>query len=347
MIKVNLVKSIDDSYEIMIGQDWGSKIIAYLKEKSYGQKYAIITDSIVQQQLGMKFKNALRSAGIKCDLFAFRAGETNKTLAQIRKLATKMLHKSYNRSDCVIALGGGIVGDIAGFLAAIFMRGIPVIQIPTSLLAMVDSSIGGKTGVDLDIGKNLIGVFYQPKKVYIDINFLNTLPQKQISNALAEIIKYGCIYDKDFFTYLEKNIDQIFQKDPKVLSFIIQKSCEIKGKIIEMDEKESNIRMILNYGHTIGHAVENLSRYKILHGYAVAIGMVKINEIAVSGGLMGKNDADRIKNLLNLAKLPTAIPGKFTWPQIEKVMMKDKKVKNGKINFIICPEIGKAKTIEI
>lgn len=341
-INVNLKEEINNSYEIQIGTNLTEQIIKDLKEKALGSKYAIITDVTVQKFLGMKFKKELRAAGIKCDIFAFYAGEEKKTLATLRKLATEMIRKGYNRSDCIIALGGGVVGDMAGFLASIFMRGIPFIQVPTSLLAMVDSSVGGKTGLDLDIGKNLIGTFYQPKKVYIDIEYLKTLPKKHITNGLAEVIKYGCIYDKKFFEYLEENIEKVFELNNEVLEKIINRSCEIKASVVEKDEKESGLRMILNYGHTYGHAIESLSNYKILHGHAVSMGICKINQVAVEKNSMKQEDADRIKNLLIKANLPTKIPERFKEQSLQKEMQKDKKVKDGNIRFAVVPEIGKA-----
>lgn len=344
-IQLNLKQEIDTSYLIQIGGSLIEQIIKDLQAKNYGSKYAIITDITVQKALGMKFKKALKIAGIKCDIFAFYAGEEKKTLATLRKLATEMIRKGYNRSDCIIALGGGVVGDIAGFLASIFMRGIPFIQIPTSLLAMVDSSVGGKTGVDLDIGKNLIGTFYQPKKVYIDIEYLKTLPKKHVTNGLAEVIKYGCIYDKNFFEYLENNIEKVFELDKEVLEKVINRCCEIKAEVVEKDEKESGLRMILNYGHTYGHAIESLSHYKILHGHAIAMGMCKINKMAVEKKLMKQEDVDRITNLLKKANLPTEIPERFTEQRLEKEIQKDKKVKDGELRFVVVGEIGKASVL--
>ncbi len=345
-IQLQLKKQIDDSYDITIGQDLITEIIKDLKEKSWGTKYAIITDQTVQRALGMNFKKILKKEFIKCDLFSFRAGEQSKNLATLRKLATKMIRKGYNRGDCIIAFGGGVTGDISGFLASVFMRGINFIQIPTSLLAMVDSSVGGKTGIDLDIGKNLIGTFYQPKKVYIDIEYLKTLPKKHISNGLAEVIKYGCIYDKDFFEYLEKNINKVFELNDEVLIKIIQRCCKIKAEIVEKDEKENDLRMILNYGHTIGHAIEQLSNYKILHGNAIAMGIAEINKKAVTKKLLDQKEAERIKNLFNKAYLPTTIPNHFTENKLLKAMSKDKKVKNGKIKFIVCRKIGKVEILQ-
>ncbi|OGJ49702.1 3-dehydroquinate synthase [Candidatus Peregrinibacteria bacterium RIFOXYB2_FULL_32_7] len=346
-LHISLKKTIDSSYDILIGQDLLPQIIKDLKEKSWGSKYAIITDSAVQSLFGMELKKTLRKNDIKCDLFSFHKGEKSKNLATIRKLATKLIHKNYNRSDAIIALGGGVVGDVAAFLASVFMRGIPFIQIPTSILAMVDSSIGGKTGVDLDVGKNLIGSFYQPKKVYMDTNILEKLPKRQISNGLAEVIKYGCIYDENFFEYLEGNVQKCFEHNHKVLEYIIKKSCEIKGAIVEKDEKElQDLRMILNYGHTVGHALEILSKFNIQHGEAIAMGMIEVNKRALKKSLMDKIDADRIKKLFNKAFLPTEIPARFTTEKIQKIMLKDKKVKNNQIRFVICPKIGQTKIIE-
>ncbi len=331
-------KIIDDSYKVFIEQGVINKLPSLLKKINLGQKYAIITDSKTSKIHGISISKFLNKNGIKNEIFSFEAGEKSKTLKTIEELSEAMVEKGFNRKDSIIALGGGVVGDIAGFLASIYLRGIPFVQIPTTLLAMVDSAIGGKTGVDLKAGKNLIGTITQPKAVFIDINFLKTLPENQIRSGLGEIIKYGVIKDEKFFTYLEKNLSKIFAHDEKVLNYIIKKSIDIKVEVVENDEKESKNRMILNYGHTYGHALEKLSNYTLLHGYAISIGMVIANQMAVEKKLLKQKDADRIKALFEKTGLPTYSMHK---PTI-KDLMTDKKSDGKSINFILPTKIGNA-----
>jgi len=337
-VATKLKKRINDSYRINIEKNVSRKIPEYLKETGLGIKYAIITDTIVENLFAKKLQNALKRNGIKSEIFTIKKGETSKTLKTIEEVAIKMIEKGIDRHDAVIALGGGVVGDIAGFVAAIYMRGIPYIQVPTTILAMVDSAVGGKTGVDLPVGKNLIGTITQPKAVFIDISYLKGLPDKQVKSGLAEIIKYGVIKSKKLFKYIEKNLDLILKKDEEALTHIIKESVRIKTKIVEKDEKEGNLRMILNYGHTYGHALERLSGYKLLHGYAISIGMVIMNKIAVEKGLLKQKHADRIKALLNNAGLPITtmkVPTK-------KQLLGDKKKQGDYISFVLPTKIGKA-----
>ncbi|MBU1151479.1 3-dehydroquinate synthase [Patescibacteria group bacterium] len=313
---------------IIIKEGIREKIPSKLK---WGNKYAIISDSKVAKLYGHAFKRFLKNNKIECELFQFPQGEANKNLKTVEKLASAMIKKGFDRKDCIIALGGGVTGDIAGFLASIYMRGIPHVQVPTTLLAMVDSSVGGKTGVDLKEGKNLLGTFNQPKAIFVDPTHLKTLPQKQIRNGLAEVIKYGVIKDKKLFEYLEKNI-----KNPD-MNKIIAQSVKIKSQIVQKDEKEAGLRMILNYGHTYGHAIERMSKFKLLHGYAISIGMVLANKDAVKMGLLKKEDADRIKKLLTSYGLPIVTLHKPTTKDIQS----DKKKSGSQINFVLPTTIGK------
>ena len=338
MVKVKLKKSEDHSYDILIEAGISETVPKLLKKKAYGNKYAIITDSKVAKLYGQKLKNSLNKAGIVAEIFSFPEGEKSKHLSTVEKLADQMIEKKFDRKDAIIALGGGVPGDIGGFLASIFMRGIPFIQIPTTLLAMVDSSVGGKTGVDLQSGKNLIGTFNQPKLVLIDNNYLKTLATKQIRSGLAEVIKYGIIEDENLFSFIEKNIDKIISLEAVALNTIIQRSVEIKAKIVEKDEKESGKRMILNYGHSFGHALEKMSNYSLLHGHAISIGMVIINKMAVEKGMMKEKDAERIRQLLKKADLPTTTMKK---PDL-KDLASDKKKDGDMIKLIFASKIGKA-----
>ncbi|MEK7085497.1 MAG: 3-dehydroquinate synthase, partial [Patescibacteria group bacterium] len=294
----------DNSYKIFIQNGIINKLPEYLKKMNLGDDYALITDTKTEKLFGRSLVKFLKSKGIKVEMISFDQGEKSKNLKTVEELAEKMIEKKFDRRDAIIVLGGGVAGDIGGFLASIYYRGIPYIQIPTTLLAMVDSAIGGKTGVDLKSGKNLIGTITQPKAVFIDTNYLKTLPENQIRNGLAEIIKCGVIKDAKLFKFIEQNLDKILKLDKKAINYIIQRSVEIKVEIIEHDEKESGQRMILNYGHTYVHALEKLSNYTLLHGYAISIGMVIANKIAIQKRLLKPAVAERIKNLLKKAELP-------------------------------------------
>lgn len=337
-ITVNLKSQPTNTYKVTIGSGIVGSIPAYLKKTKLGQKYAIITDSKVEKLYGLVLKRLLKNDGIACEIFSFPEGETSKNLKTVETLAKHLVGKNFDRKDAILALGGGVTGDIAGFLAGIYMRGIPYIQIPTTLLAMVDASVGGKTGVDLNEGKNLIGLFNQPKAVFIDTDYLKTLPETQIRNGLAEVIKYGIIRDKKLFIFIERNLPKILSLEPKTLNKIIEQSVKIKTRIIEKDEKESGERMLLNYGHTYGHVIEKSSGYKLPHGYAVSIGMVLANKLAVTKKILDKKSSERIKNLLIKANLPVAT---IKIPTL-KDLKSDKKKHGNIINFILPTGIGKA-----
>ena len=337
-IRVDLKRTTDRSYTIFIQKEATLELPYYLKKHKVGKKYAIITDDKTQKLFGNALLRHLERHGIRAEIITFGEGEKSKRLSTVESLAGKMVEKEFTRKDAIIALGGGVVGDIAGFLASIYFRGIPHIQIPTTLLAMVDSSIGGKTGVDMKCGKNLIGTTTQPIAVFIDTNYLKTLPVKQIRNGLAEIIKYGIIADEKLFKFIEQNLSAIFTHEEKAINYIIKRSIEIKVKIIEEDEKEKGKRMLLNYGHTYGHALERLSGYTLLHGYAISIGMVIINDIAIKKKLLKKAEAERIKKLLKDTELPTTTMKKPTLKDIAS----DKKSEGDYINMIFPTKIGHA-----
>ncbi len=337
-IKAKLVKKIDNSYRIFIEKQAIKQLPKFLKENKLGKKYAIITDSKTRLLIGKNLSAHFKKNGIENDLISFESGEKSKSLTTLEYLSNEMIKKGYTRKDAIICLGGGVVGDIGGFLASIYMRGIPYIQIPTTLLAMVDSAIGGKTGVDLTCGKNLIGTTTQPKAVFIDTDYLKTLPENQIRNGLSEIIKYGVIKDPKLFKFIEQNLEKIFKLEEKSINYIIETSVKIKTSIIQKDEMENGLRMILNYGHTYGHALEKLSNYTLLHGYAISIGMVIANEIAVKKHLLKKTEAERIKKLLIKAKLPVTTMRKPTLKDIAS----DKKREGNFINLILPTLIGNA-----
>lgn len=342
IIPLTLKKRENTSHEIVIENGIRKKIPEILLKKPLGNKYAIITDSHVVELYGDSLQNELKKENIASIVITIPAGEKSKKLGIVEKICEKLFEMFFDRDDCVIALGGGVVTDISGFIASIYMRGIPFIHTPTSLLAMADAAIGGKTGVNLSKGKNILGAFHQPKAVFIDPDFLKTLPKKHLCSGLAEIIKHAVIGDKNLFEFLENNIEKVLSGNLTIFSKILDASCRVKVEIVTKDEKEKKLRMLLNYGHTFGHAIEQISRYKIPHGNAVAIGMCLINKIAVKRGMLKQNDADRIKNVLKKVGLPTEIDKKISFEEIEKVSKHDKKRKDEKIYYVVPTKIGKA-----
>ncbi len=339
-IRVNLKKTLDHSYDILIGKNILAKIPGYLKEKDIAHSYALITDSNVEELYGVELYNNIKPFVDKLDLISFPAGEENKNRDIKSYIEDFMLSNKFGRDSAIIALGGGVVGDIAGFVAATYARGIPYIQVPTSLVACVDSSIGGKTAIDTKYGKNLIGAFHQPYSVYIDIDTLKTLNKKEVNEGLAEIIKYGVIKDSNLFNYLEDNINNIYDFNDDALIYIVSTSCTIKAEVVEKDEKESNLRKILNFGHTIGHAIEQLSEYKISHGEAISRGMVLEGQIASKITKWSVDDQIRLMNLFKKADLPTDLPDYMDINDIIDIMKIDKKARRGQIEMSLPNKIG-------
>jgi 3-dehydroquinate synthase len=295
IINVNLKGRTDHSYDIVIGRNL--PLAEEIRRTGLSRYYALITDNNVWRIYHRKITQKLQNAGIAFQPVVFPAGERHKSLRTMEKILDQMLRLGFNRKSAVIAFGGGVTGDIAGFAAGTFMRGIPFIQIPTTLLAQVDSSIGGKVGVDLRNGKNSAGLFCQPRKVLIDTEFLETLPLDEMKNGLFEIIKHGIIADEKYFAYIQRNIDKAHQCDHHILEALIIRSCEIKADVVMKDEREENLRRTLNFGHTIGHAIEGATGYKVRHGLAVGFGMVKESEIAFKLGHLSEKDFLKIKEL--------------------------------------------------
>jgi len=283
----------------------------------------------------------LAAVGMSAELITFPRGEANKNLDTISKLASTLAQRGFDRQDGLLALGGGVTGDITGFLAASYMRGLPFVQVPTTLLAQVDSSVGGKTGVDIPEGKNLVGAFYQPRCVYIDSQVLSTLPESELLNGLAEVIKYGVIYDRTFFEFLENRRQDILALELPVLEEVIATCCAIKADVVEKDERETDLRRILNYGHTIGHAIEAASGYSLAHGSAVAIGMVAAAELAVLKGILPADEKLRIEKLISDFGLPVKIPGELDRQEITDYLKIDKKTVGGRVFFVLPTTIGK------
>src|SRR3990170_2775615 len=339
-IKVNLKKIEDRSYDILIGEDILKKIPLDLKKEKPAYSYVIISDSVVASLYGQKLLRAFTSSGLNSHIVSFPAGELHKNRDTKARIEDEMSKLKIGRDSCVIAFGGGVVGDVAVFVSATYNRGIPYIQVPTTLVAAVDSSIGGKTGVDTPHGKNLIGTFYQPWRVYIDVITLRTLHEKEMREGLAEVIKYGVIRDEKLFEYVEKNIDHIFSFNSDALIHIIKSGCEIKGQVVELDEKESNLRKILNFGHTIGHAIENLSDYKISHGEAISIGMVAEGKIALELGFWKLDEFERLVSLFKRTGLPTKLHDSLDLNRMIDIMKLDKKARQGKIEMVLPRKIG-------
>ncbi len=339
-MKTLTVGLADRSYPIIIKEGLLADIGADLKERNIAKRYIVVSDSHVSELYGQALLDSLSNAGLSVDLVTFPRGEASKNLATIADLSSKLAVLGVDRKDALIALGGGVTGDITGFLAASYMRGIPFVQVPTTLLAQVDSSVGGKTGVDIPEGKNLVGAFYQPKAVYIDSLVLNSLPADERLNGLAEVIKYGVICDAEFFEFLSTHRTEILACSLDVLESVILKSCAIKADVVGKDEKESDLRRILNFGHTIGHAVEAASNYTLAHGVSVAIGMVAVAELAKEKNLLAPEAADKIRELISQYGLPTEIPSELDRERIKFYLTTDKKAVSGRPFYVLPTAIG-------
>lgn len=333
------VKTGQSSYSIIIGAGILNQTGEKLKALGLTDKAVIVTNPVVNKLYGEIVRQSLIDAGFQPTVLEIPDGEKYKTLASAGKLYAQLAACGAERSTPVLALGGGVIGDLAGFVAATYLRGVPLVQIPTTLLAQCDSSIGGKTAVDHGPLKNEIGAFYQPKITISDIAVLQSLPQPEFCGGLAEVIKYAVIKDENFFLYLEKNLDQIKSLDNNVLEAVVAKSARIKVGFVEADEKDTGLRNMLNFGHTVGHAVESVSNFRVSHGQAVSIGMVAAAGLAVKLELMDKADAVRLKKLLQRAGLMTTLPPLEIAPLLQ-AMRYDKKVQGGKIRFVLQRAIG-------
>ncbi|NER26004.1 MAG: 3-dehydroquinate synthase [Symploca sp. SIO1B1] len=315
----------------------------WLSRLKLGKKVLVVSNPAIFRRYGERAIAALKLVGYEVSSCTLPIGERYKTLKSVQKIYDAALAQRLERSSTMVALGGGVIGDMTGFAAATWLRGINFVQVPTSLLAMVDASIGGKTGVNHPQGKNLIGAFYQPRFVLIDPSVLKTLPPRELRAGMAEVIKYGIIWDAELFAKLEeaKRLDQWRYLDQELLSTILIRSCQAKADVVSKDEKEAGLRAILNYGHTIGHAVESLTGYKLVnHGEAVAIGMVAAGKIAVKLQLWQEEEAQRQDALIQKAGLPTQLPAGLDLEAILDTLQTDKKVQDGKVRFILPTQIG-------
>jgi 3-dehydroquinate synthase len=331
------------SYDIVIDSGILSKIGERIKGFAFS-KVAVISNPTVFNLYGDVVINSLKNAGFEPLSVLIPDGEEYKNFSQTYQILTELLKNRLDRKSCLVALGGGVIGDITGFAASIYMRGVNFIQVPTTLLSQVDSSVGGKTGVNHELGKNMIGTFYQPKLVWIDIDTLKTLPKGELLCGIAEIIKYGVIWDGGLFEFLEKNRDSIFTLDPLSLTHIIKRSCEIKAEVVSLDEREAGLRAVLNYGHTIGHAIETETGYaRFLHGEAVAIGMNLEAWLSEIMGFLERKDALKIKAVIDSYGLPSELPADLNADKLISHMKLDKKVEAGEMKFILPERIGKVK----
>lgn len=330
----------DRSYDICIGENWLPQLGEMLDFVPRTSRMILITDNNVNRLAGDRVLEVLRQAGFPVAAAVIPGGEGCKNLTTASLLYERMVDLGLDRKSTVVALGGGIVGDVAGFVAATYMRGIAYIQIPTTLLAQVDSSVGGKTGVNLPQGKNLVGAFCQPELVFVDVDFIDTLPEREYLTGLAEVIKYGIIRDQDFFEYLENHLEQIKARNSECLMHIIHRCCAIKADIVAQDETENGLRALLNLGHTFGHAFEALTNYQqFTHGEAVAIGTICAARLACRLDLLSRQDADRIENLLAGYGLPVVF-GNLNTSKIIAQMHKDKKNIGGKMPIVLPVSIG-------
>ncbi len=322
---VCLKREIDDSYPINFG---GNLFPELANSLSADRRYAIITDSNVKKLYGEKLEQMLAERGLDCQGISFPAGEQSKTWEMAGRIHGALADAKLDRDSLLIALGGGVVGDMAGFIAGTFLRGVDYWQLPSTLLACVDSSIGGKTGVDLPQGKNLAGAFKHPKAVWADIGLLQTLPIEEIRNGADEVVKYGIIRDAGLFRRLEENVDELLGKDPEFLSYVIETCCGIKRDVVQQDPEEKNIRSILNGGHTAGHGIEKLSGYRLAHGSCVSIGLMIMGRIAIALGTGFTNeDLGRVEALLKKIGSPTTIPSYISNQDIIEATTNDKKAK--------------------
>lgn len=333
----------DRSYPIHIGTslNYGSLIREALPKV---KDLMVVTNDTVGPLYFDSLKAQLESCSFSVSVCVLKDGESYKTVESWWQILTALMEKQFGRDGAIVALGGGVVGDMAGFAASAYQRGIPFVQIPTTLLAMVDSSVGGKTAINHPLGKNMIGAFYQPKAVLADLNVLKTLPEREVTAGLGEVVKTGIIYDKDFFDFMCSDIQKVFDFDLETIGAIVKHCCQIKAMVVASDEKEHGLRAILNYGHTFGHAIEAFLGFGTwLHGEAVGLGMVIASALAAKRGLISAEDNQAMKALCLKAKLPVTIPDNMTSEDFITYMRHDKKVRSGVIRYVLPVAIGEVK----
>jgi len=333
------------NYSILIGAGLLSKLGTECKKLGLGQRCAVITDANVERRYAQRAVASLHRAGFDPTVIRVPAGETSKSLSVVESCYDQLARHRLERKSFIVALGGGVVGDLAGFVAATYLRGIAFVQVPTTLLAQVDSSVGGKVGVNLKAGKNLIGSFYQPRLVLCDLATLRTLPRREFRAGLAEVIKYGIIFDAGLFRRLERELDKLLKLDRATLTDVIARCCEIKAQVVGQDETESGLRAILNFGHTIGHAIENSVGYgRYLHGEAISIGQVAAARLSARVLGLTDREVERVRRLFRRADLPTQISLNASQRhRLFQAMKLDKKVSQGEIRFVLAESIGRVR----
>lgn len=342
VFNVELKKVVDDSYDIEIGYNLMDKLVEDMEAGLFGtlHKFAVITDTNVRDPYAKPICEKMIAAGYKVDLFVFPAGEKSKTRLTKERIEDAMLEKGYRRDCAIIAVGGGVVTDLAGFVAGTYGRGVPFVNYATTLLAAADASVGGKTAVDTPLATNLIGLFNQPQKVYIDIEAWKTLPERQVASGMSETIKHACLASYDMFAFIEENLDDILSFKKFACEYIAENNCKIKYHVVMKDERESGLREVLNLGHTAGRAIETVSEYRLLHGEALAIGMAAEVLLSARLGYMSDEEAERVIALYDRVGLPTRIPEYIDREALIKKLYTDKKVRDGKLRFVLQKGIG-------
>ncbi|MBM4124045.1 MAG: 3-dehydroquinate synthase [Nitrospira sp.] len=335
------VSLAERSYDIVIRAGLLREVGRRLQDCGLVGKVAVVTNPVVAKLYGPTVLRSLKAAGYRARTIVVPEGERAKSLRWVSAILDELVRERFERGSIIVALGGGVVGDLAGFAASVFLRGIPFVQVPTTVVSQVDSSVGGKTGVNHPLGKNLIGAFHQPRLVLIDPDTLGTLPARERVAGLAEVIKYGMIEDERFFAYLEQHMAGLLKMDPEAVAHAITRSCEIKAAVVSEDERESDRRRVLNYGHTVGHALESLGRYRtLIHGEAVAIGMVQEAALAGQLGLCSPGVVARQRALVCQAGLPDRLPP-VRFAELWSAMQHDKKVAQGRLYCVLPERVGR------
>lgn len=338
-----IIVNVKNSYPIIISNKVfnDSNLFSIIKKND---QVILITNIILKNLYMEEIYFHFKKRKLKFYPIILDDGENSKDLSIVNKIITKLLKKNFDRNSILIAFGGGVIGDLTGFIASIYQRGIRFVQIPTTLLSQIDASIGGKTGINHILGKNMIGTFYNPISVFINFNFLKTLSKKNLISGISEIIKYGIILDKDFFLWLEKNFNSILNLESKKINFCIEKCCNIKKRIIEKDQKENNIRAFLNFGHTYGHAIESFTKYEWTHGESISAGMVMASKTSLYMNLIDNLQVNRIINLFEKIGLPTKGPKNMKYKDYIYYMNRDKKKSLNKLTLVLIKDtIGKVK----
>lgn len=338
----------DRSYNILIGPGLIHQAGSLIRTVCSGEKLFVVTDTRVDRLHGSLLRAGLERAGLDAVFASIPPGERQKSLRRLEHLSVRMAQEGFDRGTTVVAFGGGVIGDLAGFLAAVYMRGVQYVQVPTTLLACVDSSVGGKTAVNTHIAKNLLGAFHQPRLVIQDVNLLRTLSPRDVRAGAAELVKHGVILDREFFTALSSNCRRLIGLEPEFTSYALRRSCEIKAQVVSSDEREAGLRAILNFGHTVGHAVEAAAGYGVYrHGEAVAIGMVAEARLAERIGFTKEPVSEPISRLLSDMKLPTNMRADVRIEELVSAMYADKKVRDGRIHIVLPRAIGCAETVAL